>query len=77
MENLVSISQAATHLAVKVNTLRLWVKEKNLPHYRTGCHLKFLPSELLNWAKQQAEQYMADKEKAKRPTRGRKGLKVV
>lgn len=59
MENLITAKEAAELLNVKKNTLFVWVRTKkgNIPALRTGSHIKFLPSELLQWARDQQEKY--------------------
>lgn len=73
MENLVSVKEAAIILAVKVPTIRTWMREKkDFPALRTGRHIKFLPSELIEWTRQQQVEYLRNKEKKLRPQRGPK-----
>ena len=71
---LISIKQAANLLSVKPNTLHVWLREKGLPVLRTGRHLKFLPSELIQWARNQQEEHQQKQAKKKdtRPQRGPK-----
>ena len=77
MENLISVKQAAEFLAVRTNTVYLWIKEKNLPARRTGRHIKFLLSELLEWTGKQQAEYQRAKEKKLRPQRGPKPRVII
>jgi excisionase family DNA binding protein len=73
---LISIKQAANLLSVKPNTLYVWLRKKGLPVLRTGRHVKFLPSELIQWARNQQEEHQQKqaekKDKDTRPQRGPK-----
>ena len=73
---LISIKQAANLLSVKYNTLHLWIREGGLPVLRTGRHLKFLPSELIQWTRdQQGEYQQKQSEKKDKDTRPQRGPK--
>lgn len=52
-DNYISIEEAAEYLGVKVPTIRSWIKNKGMPHYRIGGKLlKFKRSEIDAWVKQ-------------------------
>jgi excisionase family DNA binding protein len=49
-DNYISIEEAANYLGVKTSTIRTWIKNKNMPHYRVGGKLlKFKKSEIDQW----------------------------
>jgi excisionase family DNA binding protein len=50
-ENWVSLAEAATHLGVKVDTIRTWIKKTNIPAHKIGKLWKFKLSELDEWVK--------------------------
>lgn len=50
-ENWVSITEAATYLGVKVDTIRTWIKKKDIPAHKIGKLWKFKISELEEWVK--------------------------
>ena len=50
-DNYIGIEEAAEYLGVKASTIRNWIKNKNMPHYRLGGKLlKFKKSEIDDWA---------------------------
>lgn len=52
MDNYISIEEAADYLGVKTSTVRSWIKNKGMPHYRVGGKLlKFKRSEIDEWIK--------------------------
>ena len=50
-ENWVSLAEAATHLGVKVDTIRAWIKKTDIPSHKIGKLWKFKLSELDEWVK--------------------------
>lgn len=51
-DNYISIEEAADYLGVKTSTIRSWIKNKGMPHYRVGGKLlKFKRSEIDEWIK--------------------------
>ena len=50
-ENWISITEAATHLGVKVDTIRAWIKKTDIPAHKIGKRWKFKISELDAWVK--------------------------
>ena len=51
-DNYISIEEAADYLGVKASTIRSWIKNKGMPHYRVGGKLlKFKRSEIDEWIK--------------------------
>ena len=50
-ENWISITEAATHLGVKVDTVRAWIKKTDIPAHKIGKLWKFKISELDEWVK--------------------------
>ena len=50
-ENWISITEAATHLGVKVDTIRAWIKKTDIPAHKIGKLWKFKISELDAWVK--------------------------
>ena len=50
-ENWISIAEAATHLGVKVDTIRAWIKKTDIPAHKIGKLWKFKISELDAWVK--------------------------
>ena len=50
-ENWISITEAATHLGVKVDTIRAWIKKTDIPAHKIGKLWKFKLSELDEWVK--------------------------
>ena len=50
-ENWISIIEAATHLGVKVDTIRAWIKKTDIPAHKIGKLWKFKISELDAWVK--------------------------
>lgn len=51
-DNYISIEEAADYLGVKTSTIRSWIKNKGMPHYRVGGKLlKFKHSEIDEWIK--------------------------
>ena len=50
-ENWVSLAEAATHLGVKVDTSRAWIKKTDIPAHKIGKLWKFKLSELDEWVK--------------------------
>ncbi len=50
-ENWISITEAATHLGVKVDTIRAWIKKTDIPAHKIGKLWKFKISELDEWVK--------------------------
>ena len=50
-ENWISITEAATHLGVKVDTIRAWIKKTDIPAHKIGKLWKFKFSELDAWVK--------------------------
>ena len=50
-ENWISITEAATHLGVKVDTIRAWNKKTDIPAHKIGKLWKFKISELDAWVK--------------------------
>lgn len=52
MDKYISIEEAADYLGVKTSTVRSWIKNKGMPHYRVGGKLlKFKRSEIDEWIK--------------------------
>lgn len=52
IDNYISIEEAAEYLGVKKSTIRSWIKNKGMPHYRVGGKLlKFKRSEIDDWIK--------------------------
>ena len=51
VENWISITEAATHLGVKVDTIRAWIKKTDIPAHKIGKLWKFKISELDAWVK--------------------------
>lgn len=52
MDNYISIEEAADYLGVKTSTVRSWIKNKGMPHYRVGGKLlKFKRFEIDEWIK--------------------------
>ena len=52
IDNYISIEEAAEYLGVKKSTIRSWIKNKGMPHYRVGGKLlKFKRSEIADWIK--------------------------
>lgn len=50
--NYISIEEAADYLGVKTSTIRSWIKNKGMPHYRVGGKLlKFKRYEIDEWIK--------------------------
>lgn len=54
MEKLLTPSEAAEHLGIKVATLYGWARERRLPCQRLGRALRFSPSALEAWLATQA-----------------------
>ena len=53
-DNYISIDEAADYLGVKASTIRSWIKNKGMPHYRVGGKLlKFKRSEIDEWIKKE------------------------
>ena len=50
-ENWISITEAASHLGVKVDTIRAWIKKTDIPAHKIGKLWKFKISELDEWVK--------------------------
>lgn len=50
-ENWISITEAAAHLGVKVDTVRAWIKKTDIPAHKIGKLWKFKISELDEWVK--------------------------
>ena len=50
-ENWISITEAATHLGVKADTIRAWIKKTDIPAHKIGKLWKFKISELDEWVK--------------------------
>ena len=50
-ESWISITEAATHLGVKVDTIRAWIKKTDIPAHKIGKLWKFKISELDEWVK--------------------------
>ena len=50
-ENWISITEAATHLGVKVDTIRAWIKKTDIPAHKIGKLWKFKIAELDAWVK--------------------------
>ena len=50
-ENWISITEAATYLGVKVDTIRAWIKKTDIPAHKIGKLWKFKYSELDIWVK--------------------------
>ena len=50
-ENWISISEAAEHLGVTVDSIRNWIKKTDIPAHRIGKLWKFKKSELDEWVK--------------------------
>lgn len=50
-ENWISITEAAMHLGVKVDTIRAWIKKTDIPAHKIGKLWKFKISELDEWVK--------------------------
>ena len=48
-ENWISITEAAAHLGVKVDTIRAWIKKTDIPAHKIGKLWKFKISELDKW----------------------------
>lgn len=47
----VGVTEAATHLSVTKETIRNWIKKKDIPAHRVGKLWKFKLSELDEWVK--------------------------
>jgi excisionase family DNA binding protein len=50
-EKWISISEAAEHLGVTVDSIRNWIKKTDIPAHRIGKLWKFKKSELDLWVK--------------------------
>ena len=50
-ENWISITEAAEHLDVTVDSIRNWIKKMDLPAHKIGKLWKFKKSELDQWVK--------------------------
>ena len=50
-ENWISITEAATYLGVKADTIRAWIKKTDIPAHKIGKLWKFKISELDEWVK--------------------------
>ena len=48
-EKYIGLEDAALHLGVKAQTVRIWIKERGLPAYKIGKLLKFRCSEIDAW----------------------------
>lgn len=48
---LISVVEAAKFLKISKETIYRRLKDKTIPHYRIGKLYKFLPVELMRWAK--------------------------
>ena len=44
-----SIDEAAKLLGVKRSTVYAWTHRREIPHYKVGKHLRFVPDELDSW----------------------------
>lgn len=50
VDNYINIEEAADYLGVKTSTVRSWIKNKGMPHYRVGGKLlKFKRTEIDEW----------------------------
>lgn len=52
MEQLISSDQLSEQLGISKRTLKRWLVELDLPHYKIGRTVKFKPSEILAWLEQ-------------------------
>ncbi len=48
-EKFIGLEDAALHLGVKAQTVRIWIKDRGLPAYKIGKLLKFRCSEIDAW----------------------------
>jgi excisionase family DNA binding protein len=48
---LISVTEAAKYLKISKENIYRRLKDKTIPHYRIGKLYKFLPVELMKWAK--------------------------
>lgn len=46
-----SIDEIAEHLGVSKDTIRIWIKKKEMPAYKIGKQWKFKVSEVEQWIK--------------------------
>ncbi len=46
-----SIDEIAEHLGVSKDTIRIWIKKKEMPAYKIGKQWKFKVSEVDQWVK--------------------------
>lgn len=46
-----SIDEIAEHLGVSKDTIRIWIKKKEMPAYKIGKRWKFKVSEVEQWIK--------------------------
>ena len=53
-DRLLTVTEAATFLAVRERTIYAWVRERRIPFRRAGRLLRFDRLELSNWASAQA-----------------------
>lgn len=54
-ERLINIKEASEFLGVSKYTLYGWVSARRIPFHKAGSLLKFAPSELLGWTKNNAQ----------------------
>ena len=50
-ENWISITEAAEHLGVTVDSIRNWIKNTDIPAHKIGKLWKFKKSEIDEWVK--------------------------
>ena len=58
---LFDIHEAARYTGVSVTTLYKWVSQRKIPHIKMGSLLKFDPTKLDEWIKQQTRMLMPEK----------------
>ena len=51
VENWIGIEEAAQHLGVTKDTIRNWIKKRDIPAHKIGKLWKFKRSELDEWVK--------------------------
>lgn len=52
---LLTVQQLAYRYQVTDQTIRTWVKRRNMPHFRVGPTIRFNDQEINEWAKKQAD----------------------
>ena len=51
VEKWVNLEDVAVHLSLSQDTVRKWIKERNLPFYKAGKRYKFKISEVDEWVR--------------------------